>query len=129
MKNLLFILSLSIPVFVIARLSASEVEYKSRSLSFSTSKSETQWTFKDSSGVKTLEIKDCNEKLIQKYWTQLTSNVERLETMEASRNPAASAAWIQFNHEKMDASSLQSFFQKVPQMALAVFSESKKSCK
>jgi hypothetical protein len=114
-----------------AASSQSEISYKNSSIYFHAIKSDSKFTYSDQLGTRSLDIKNCNKKLIDQYWSQMVKSAQNVQTKNIKGRLPASA---ELKYEGIELQVLQfdpaaSFFNKVPNNALVLFAESKKLCK
>lgn len=110
-----------------------EVEYSNSLIHFRAVKSKNGIMISDHFGPRTLDIKACNEKIVEKFWNALLANVRSVRgtTFLKNRKPSSSL-WIkyegiQFHLLGFEPSIL--FFNDVPFHSLVLFSESKRLCR
>ncbi len=119
--------------FCFAEALVAEVEYQNNPIYFQALKSKSKFTFSDRLGSRSLAIKPCNEKLIGKFWQDLTKNIISIQRYNAPRGQSQhSSAWLKYEgiqYPILDFDPTIRYFNKVPNNTHVLFSESKTLCK
>lgn len=73
-KNILAVLTLLIPFLVLARPSSKEIEIKNGGYFLRATKTGSKLSITSHLGSQVLDVKNCNSKVVEKYWRQLSED-------------------------------------------------------
>lgn len=76
---------------------SSEVEFQNSSIHFQAIKTKSKMTFSDGLGPREIEIKNCNRKIVETFWSGLIKNVNSLQSSEPFKGRLpSSGAWLKY---------------------------------
>lgn len=113
------------------KVSESEIEFQNSSIHFHAIKSKSKLTFSDNLGPRSLDIKKCNKKIVEKFWEGLIKSVNSLQGTNSKGRLPSSSAWVKYEGIKfqvLDFEPAIHFFNKVPNNSHILFSESRRLC-
>lgn len=112
--------------------SQSEIAFQNSSIHFQATKTKSKFTFSDNLGTRSIEIKKCNRKAVERFWQDLVKSVNSLQGAGIKEKLPSSSAWVKFEGIKfqvLDFEPAIHFFNKVPNNSHVLFSESRRLCK
>lgn len=115
-----------------AQTSETHLEFYGGKTHFHAIKSKSKFSYSDQLGKRELEVKNCNEKVIDDFWDKLTKAYRSVATKKGSlKKSKRPQAWIKFDGIKASVEEFEPAyltFLKVPKEIHVVFVESKRRC-
>ena len=128
----IFLITAVITIFIIGEVAAfgSEIIFKNSSIYFQITKMKTTFTVVDGMGSRHLEIKKCNEEVIDKFWKGLVKAVNSLQST-GGKQSSSSKAWVKYEGIQFPVLGFEAslrYFNKVPSNLHVLFSQSRRLC-